>query len=143
MARLPLIKSEDITDPEILGIFAWVTEMEGSIPNHFLVELNFPDYFKAKLGSTKILWEQGELSMEEIQHIGILVSRANRCSYCTAAFCTIFHHGLGADQDYISQLLSEGITAIKESRLRIVLEFALKINGDPSATTDEDVEKIR
>jgi hypothetical protein len=32
---------------------------------------------KAKLGATKVLWEAGELSMEEIQHVGIAVSRAN------------------------------------------------------------------
>ena len=68
MARLPLVDIEKVTDPEILGIFAWVTEMEGKVPNHFAVELNFPELMKSKLGFTKILWETGEFSMEEIQH---------------------------------------------------------------------------
>ena len=77
MARLPLVDIEKVTDPEILGIFASVTEMEGKVPNHFAVELNFPELMKSKLGFTKILWETGELSMEEIQHVGIVVSRAN------------------------------------------------------------------
>ena len=77
MARLALADVEKVTDPEILGIFAWVTEMEGKVPNHFAVELNFPELMKSKLGFTKTLWETGELSMEEIQHVGIVVSRAN------------------------------------------------------------------
>ena len=81
MARLPLVDVEKVTDPEILGIFAWVTEMEGKVPNHFAVELNFPELMKGKLGFTKTLWETGELSMEEIQHVGIVVSRANRSPY--------------------------------------------------------------
>ena len=35
MARVALPKPEQITDPAVEGIFAWVTEMEGSVPNHF------------------------------------------------------------------------------------------------------------
>ena len=66
MARVALPKHEQITDPAVEGIFAWVTEMEGSVPNHFYVELNFPEFFTAKLGATKVLWETGELTMEEI-----------------------------------------------------------------------------
>ncbi len=33
MARVALPKHEQITDPAVEGIFAWVTEMEGSVPN--------------------------------------------------------------------------------------------------------------
>ena len=44
MARVTLPKPEQITDPAVEGIFAWVTEMEGSVPNHFYVELNFPSF---------------------------------------------------------------------------------------------------
>ena len=52
MARLPLINPETINDPEILGIFAWVTEMEGKVPNHFALELNDQALMKHKLGFT-------------------------------------------------------------------------------------------
>ena len=56
MSRLPLVKLNDIEDPEILGIFAWVTEMEGKVPNHFAIEMNFPELMKSKLGFRKVLW---------------------------------------------------------------------------------------
>src|SRR5262249_21900515 len=91
MALVALVKPSKVGDPVIKQIFDWVTQMEGKVPNHFYVEMNFPEFFKAKLGATKVLWQMGELSMEEIQFVGIVVSKANGCPYCTAAFCTILH----------------------------------------------------
>lgn len=67
MARVQIVKPENVDDPVIQELFSWVTEMEGGVPNHFYVEMNFPEYMKAKLGSSKVLWQMGELSMPEIQ----------------------------------------------------------------------------
>ena len=143
MARVRIAKPERVDDPAVAGIFEWVTEMEGSVPNHFYVELNFPEFFTAKLGATKVLWEAGELEMDEIQHIGILVSRDNGCSYCTAAFCTILNHGLGTAEDYVAELLRSGVGAITDTRLATVLSYALKVNREPAGITDEDIEDLR
>ena len=143
MARVALPKPEHITDPAVEGIFAWVTEMEGSVPNHFYVELNFPEFFTAKLGATKVLWEMGELTMEEIQHVGILVSQANGCPYCTAAFCTILNYGLGTAEDYVGNLLQQGLDAVDGDRLRSLLTYALQVNNDPGAVTDAQADALR
>lgn len=143
MARVAMTRSENDSDPLIRQIFDWVTQMEGAVPNHFLVELNFPEYFKAKLGSTRILWEAGELALPEIQHVGILVSRANGCPYCTAAFCTILNHGLQTPESYVAGLAENGVDALEGGRLRTLLEFALKVNGDPKSVTDADVDGLR
>ena len=143
MARVALPKPEQITDPAVEGIFAWVTEMEGSVPNHFYVELNFPEFFTAKLGATKVLWEMGELTMEEIQHVGILVSQANGCPYCTAAFCTILNYGLGTAEDYVGNLLQQGLDAVDGDRLKSLLAYALQVNNDPGAVTDAQVDALR
>ena len=143
MARVALPKPEQITDSAVEGIFAWVTEMEGSVPNHFYVELNFPEFFTAKLGATKVLWEMGELTMEEIQHVGILVSQANGCPYCTAAFCTILNHGLGTAEDYVGSLLQQGLDAVDGDRLKSLLAYALQVNQDPGAVTDAQIDALR
>ena len=143
MARVALPKPEHITDPAVEGIFAWVTEMEGSVPNHFYVELNFPEFFTAKLGATKVLWEMGELTMEEIQHVGILVSQANGCPYCTAAFCTILNYGLGTAEDYVGNLLQQGLDAVDGDRLKSLLAYALQVNNDPGAVSDAQVDALR
>jgi uncharacterized peroxidase-related enzyme len=143
MARVALPKDKQITDPAVEGIFAWVSEMEGSVPNHFYVELNFPEFFTAKLGATKVLWEMGELTMEEIQHVGILVSQANGCPYCTAAFCTILNYGLGTAEDYVGNLLHQGLDAVNGDRQKSLLAYALQVNSDPGAVTDAQVIALR
>lgn len=143
MARVAMPKPQHVTDPAVEGIFAWVTEMEGSVPNHFYVELNFPEFFTAKLGATKVLWEMGELTMEEIQHVGIVVSQANGCPYCTAAFCTILNHGLGTAEDYVGTLLQSGVDAVEGHRLRALLEYALQVNQAPADVSDQQVEALR
>ena len=143
MARVAMPKPQHVTDPAVEGIFAWVTEMEGSVPNHFYVELNFPEFFIAKLGATKVLWEMGELTMEEIQHVGIVVSQANGCPYCTAAFCTILNHGLGTAEDYVATLLQSGVAAVEGDRLRALLDYALQVNQAPAEVSDQQVEALR
>lgn len=143
MARVQLVRPEVVDDPVVEQIFAWVTQMESAVPNHFFVELNFPEYMKAKLGSTKVLWEAGELTMEEIQHVGIVVSRANGCHYCTAAFCTILNYGLEADEEYVKAIAAKGPAAVTDERIRAIVDFAEKANADPASISDEDVDGLR
>ena len=143
MARVELVKPEHVKDPVVLEIFSWVTEMEGAVPNHFYVEMNFPEYLKAKLGSTRVLWQEGELSLPEIQHIGILVSRANGCPYCTAAFCTILSYGLDTAEEYVTELAAKGIEVVEDRRLKTILHLALKANQDPGAVSDGDIAALR
>lgn len=143
MTRVKLVKPETVDDPVIQQIFAWVTELEGAVPNHFYVEMNFPELLKAKLGTSRVLWEMGELSMEEIQHVGILVSRDNGCPYCTAAFCTILNYGLGTAEEYVARLVEEGSDMVENQRLRTLLEFAVKVNRDAKSITDQDVGSLR
>ena len=143
MARVAIKKPEMLDDPIIREIFSWVTDMEGEVPNHFYIEMNFPELLKAKLGTTKVLWQLGELSMPEIQHIGIAVSKANGCPYCTAAFCTILNYGLRTDEEYTKQYLAEGTAALSDPRLKTLVEFSLKVNLTPKDVTDKDVARLR
>ena len=143
MARVPIIQPEEVDDPAVEEIFEWVTEMEGSVPNHFYLELNFPEYMKPKLQSTAALWEEGELTMPEIQHVGIAVSTANGCEYCTGAFCTILDFGLDADTKYVKEFAEHGTDVVDDDRLEAIVEYALTVNEDPHAITDEDVNTLR
>ena len=143
MARVTIVQTDVIEDPVIQEIFDWVSTVEGAVPNHFRIEMNFPELLKAKLGTTRVLWQMGELSLEEVQHIGILVSRANGCPYCTAAFCTILNYGLGSAEDYVSSLAADGLDVITTPRLQTLVAFALRVNADARAVTDADVDGLR
>lgn len=143
MARVALVKPQTITDPAVQDIFNWVTQVEGAVPNHFYVEMNFPELFKAKLAVTQVLWQMGELTLPEVQHVGIAVSQANGCPYCTAAFCTILNYGLNTDEEYTKSFLVEGPAMISDPRLKTIVHFALKVNADAKGVTDEDVARLR
>lgn len=143
MARVELLDPRESEDRDIQEICDWVTEMEGAVPNHFYVEMNFPEFFKAKLAATKVLWQCGELSLSEIQHVGIAVSKANSCSYCTAAFCTILNYGMKTDEDYTKSFLEDGVDVILDDRLKALLNFALKVNKEMHDITDEDTDGLR
>ena len=125
------------------GIFAWVTEVEGRVPNHFKVELNFPEFFVAKLGATKVLWEMGELTMSEVQQVGIAISQANGCKYCTAAFCTIWNFGLGTSIGEVQELLTAGPSCRESEREKAMLNYALKVNQDAGSISDADIHALR
>lgn len=143
MALVKISKADPVNDPAIQELFDWVTDMEGAVPNHFFVELNFPEYLKAKLASTKVLWQMGELTLPEIQHVGILVSRDNGCPYCTAAFCTILNYGLGTEEEYVRSLADRGVDIVEDNRLKTLLRFALKANSDPSSISAKDTDALR
>jgi uncharacterized peroxidase-related enzyme len=143
MARVKIAKPDQVDDPVVREIFDWVTQMEGSVPNHFYVEMNFPEFFKAKLGATKVLWQAGELRIDEIQHVGIAVSKANGCPYCTAAFCTILNYGLKTNEEEVRRFVVKGADAVRDKRLRAIVEFALKVNADAAGTTDQDILRLR
>jgi uncharacterized peroxidase-related enzyme len=143
MSRVSLIKPENTDDPIINEMFAWITQVEGDVPNHFYLEMNFPEHFKAKLGATQVLWQMGELTMPEIQYVGIAVSQANACQYCTAAFCTILNYGLGADEEKTREFLTAGSDAIDDRRSKTLVEFALKVNADAHSITDDDIAELR
>jgi uncharacterized peroxidase-related enzyme len=143
MARVALVKPQRVDDPIIREILEWVTQAEGAIPNHFYVEMNFPELFKAKLGCTRVLWQMGELQLDEIQYVGIAVSKANGCPYCTAAFCTILNHGLGVDEYAVQKFIFELQDALPDERRKAIIGFALKFNASAQAITDADIASLR
>ncbi len=143
MTFVKIAKSAEVDDPQIREIFEWVTQMEGAVPNHFYVEMNFPEFFKAKLGATKVLWQLGELRLDEIQYVGIAVSKANGCPYCTAAFCTILNYGLKAEEDKVKKFVVELDKALSDDRTRMIVQFALKVNADAAGIAEADIAGLR
>jgi uncharacterized peroxidase-related enzyme len=143
MTLVNTAKPAEVHDPQTREIFDWVTQMEGAVPNHFYVELNFPEFFKAKLAATKVLWQLGELRMDEIQYVGIAVSKANGCPYCTAAFCTILNNGLKTEEGKVKKFVQQMGEALPDERGKAIVSFALKVNADPRTVTNQDLAKLR
>jgi len=143
MAHVSLVDRDSVDDPELEQMFTQIEELEGDFPSHYLAELNFPEYLKVKLRATVTLWQEGELSMPEVQHVGIAISQANNCKNCTGAFCTVLSHGLGVDAQYVESFLREGNEAVDDERLRAILDYALLVNDDPTAVTDAEIQRLQ
>jgi uncharacterized peroxidase-related enzyme len=141
VTRLPLMDRES-QDPEVRELLRWVEEVEGLVPNHFLLELHFPVHFKAWLGWVRTLWREGELSFREVQQVGIAVSKANRCGYCTGSFCSVLEHGGGAAREEVEDYLARDVATLA-GRERALVEFALLANSDPHGVTQADINSLR
>jgi uncharacterized peroxidase-related enzyme len=141
VTRLPLVDRQS-QDPEVRELLRWVEEVEGLVPNHFLLELHFPAHFKAWLDWVRTLWREGELSFREVQHVGIAVSKANRCGYCTGSFCSVLEHGGGAAREEVEDYLARDVATLA-GRGRALVEFALLANSDPHGVTQADIDSLR
>jgi uncharacterized peroxidase-related enzyme len=143
MSRVELVEPETVDDDELAGLFERIERLEGHLPDHYRAELNFPEHLTARLRSTVVLWEEGDLSMPEVQYVGVAVSQANGCANCVGAFCTALSHGLGVDDDRIRAFLAGGTDAVDDDRLAAILDYALATAAAPDAVTDAHVEALR
>jgi uncharacterized peroxidase-related enzyme len=141
MARIPYVP-EQSDDPKVQELLDWVTEIEGHVPNHFRLELHFPEHFKAWLTWVRVLWDGGELSFEEVQHVGIAVSKANQCAYCAGSFCAVLEHGGAVDRAAVEDYLRRDVETL-DARERSIVEFALKADLTPREVTQADVDVLR
>jgi uncharacterized peroxidase-related enzyme len=141
MVRLPFVDGTS-ADPKVTELLDWVTEVEGYVPNHFRLELHFPEHFTAWLSWVRILWREGELSFEEVQHVGIAVSKSNECAYCTGSFCSVLEHGGEVERTAVEDYLEHDVATLDE-RQRTLVEFAVEANLRPHAITAEDIERLR
>jgi uncharacterized peroxidase-related enzyme len=141
MARLPYVDGAG-GDPEVEELLDWVTEVEGYVPNHFWLELHFPEHFKAWLSWVRILWREGELSFQEVQQVGIAVSKANECAYCTGSFCSVLEHGGAVDRAAVEKYLERHVATL-DQRQRALVEFAVEANLRPHAITAEHIDALR
>ena len=141
MARIPYVE-EGGDDPKVAELLEWVTEVEGHVPNHFRLELHFPEHFKAWLTWVRVLWDEGELAFEEVQHVGIAVSKANHCAYCAGSFCAVLEHGGEVDRSDVEDYLRRDVAALAP-RGRAIVEFAVKADLTPHEVTQADVDRLR
>ncbi|MXV61558.1 peroxidase-related enzyme [Natronorubrum sp. JWXQ-INN-674] len=142
MARIRQWEPEEVDDEEIQEIFEYVRENQGSVPNHFKIEANFPELFKHVFNTQRALWEDGPLSIETMEQIAIAVSMANDCDYCTGAHCTILGNK-GTDRKEIVAF-QEGVKGGSLNEFeQTVIDFALQVNDDPHGVTEADIDELR
>ena len=115
----------------------------GFVPNVFLAYAKRPEHFRAFMHYHDLLMRgPSGLSRAEREAIVVAVSAENTCLYCVTA------HGaalriLGKDPELADQIAANWRTAQLSPRVRVILEFASRVNEPGFAASDEEIAKLK
>jgi uncharacterized peroxidase-related enzyme len=133
---------EEIPD-DVRELWAVPLEKLGFVPNVFRTmalrpshlvrwEAYFDDLMRGDSGLTKAQREM----------IAVVVSAHNRCHYCLVSHCAVLRK-LTGDPTLVEQLATNYRYATVEPRERAMLDYAVKLTGESSACTRDDLEALR
>lgn len=115
----------------------------GFVPNTYRDQRLRPDLIEAQIGLvTALLVKDGALSRQQKEHIFLVCAAANLSTYCVTLHCEIVRmlgiSGPGAEQIAINHAATS-----LPVRDKALLNFALKLNGQPSKIAARDVAALR
>ena len=143
MPRIGRIAIDQIDDGDVQDIADHLLAYKGTIPDHYRLEGHIPDLLKHVWYAQEAVYEGGPLSRTLLRKVGIVVSMANGCPYCTGAYCSLLSSDFNDGDDAVEQFQN----AVEERSLSgfeaDVVEFAYQVNDDPHAISDGDIDYLR
>jgi uncharacterized peroxidase-related enzyme len=115
----------------------------GFVPNVFLAYAKRPEHFRQFMQYHDLLMKgPSGLSRAERESVVVAVSAENKCLYCIVA------HGaalrvLGKDSVVSDQIATNWRTADLSPRLKLILEFASRVNEKGFVAQDEEINKMK
>jgi uncharacterized peroxidase-related enzyme len=135
-------KLEDLPE-DIRKICEETKEKIGFVPNVFLAYARRPDHFRSFMQYHDLLMKgPSGLSRAEREAIVVAVSSENKCLYCVVAHAAALRV-LGKNPTVSDQITTNWKTADLSPRLRIILEFAMRVNEKGFVAQDEEIEKLK
>jgi uncharacterized peroxidase-related enzyme len=115
----------------------------GFVPNVFLAYARRPEHFRAFMQYHDLLMKSPSgLTRAEREAIVVAVSAANACQYCVTAHAAALRI-VGKDAALAEQIAINWRTADLGPRLRVILEFAVEVNGTGFAASDARIATLR
>jgi uncharacterized peroxidase-related enzyme len=115
----------------------------GFIPNFFKVQTLRPDFIETQIGlAESILIRQGALSRAQKEYIFLVCSAANLSTYCVTAHCEIIRL-LKLEGPEIDRIATNHNATSLPIADKALLNFALKLNGQPTQIAARDIEGLR
>jgi len=141
-SRFSVPKLEDLPDDMRERILD-VQEKSGFVPNVFLALARRPDEFRAFFAYHDALMEkEGGLSKADREMIVVATSGLNQCIYCVVAHGAILR--IRAKNPLIAdQVATNYRKADISARQRAMLDFAVKVAGQPWTVDEHDMEALR
>jgi uncharacterized peroxidase-related enzyme len=115
----------------------------GFVPNYYRAQTLRPDLVdvEAQLVDA-ILVKEGALTRQQKEYIFLVCSAANLNTYCLTAHCEIVRM-LGIEGPEPEQIALDHTAAKIAVPLKALLNFAAKLNGQPTKITKRDIDVLR
>jgi len=115
----------------------------GFIPNFFRAQATRPDLLDAEIQLINaILINEGALTRKEKEYLFLVCSAANLSTYCVTAHCEIVRL-LGIEGPEPEQIAVDHTATNLPVVLKALLNFALKLNGQPTKVSRRDIDVLR
>jgi len=136
------VPEEEELPEEVRALFARFREQTGFVPHvarafalspRFLLWFHYYD---------ALMRGEGLLSREEREAMAVAISRENRCEYCVASHKR-YLKDLTGDPILPEVLAANPRRAEMPSRMRVLVDFALKVTHRHFEMTEEDLKPLR
>jgi uncharacterized peroxidase-related enzyme len=115
----------------------------GFVPNFYRAQTMRPDLIDAEAQLVNaILVKEGALTRQQKEYIFLVSSAANLSTYCLTAHCEMVRM-LGIEGPEPEQIALDYTAAKIPIGLKALLNFAAKLNGQPTKITKRDVDVLR
>ena len=115
----------------------------GFVPNFYRAQTMRPDLIDAEAQLVNaILVKEGALTRQQKEYIFLVSSAANLSTYCLTAHCEMGRM-LGIEGPEPEQIALDHTAAKIPIGLKALLNFAAKLNGQPTKITKRDVDVLR
>jgi len=123
--------------------FAAIKSLFGFVPNFFQCQTMRTDIVEAEIQLTAaILVTDGALTRRQKENVFLVCSAANLSTYCVTAHCEIVRM-LGLKGPEPEKVALDHLNTDLPMRDKALLNFALKLNGQPTKLTRRDIESLR
>jgi uncharacterized peroxidase-related enzyme len=127
-------------DPPILDA---INRAFGFVPNTYRDQRLRPDLIEAQIGLVNaLLVKDGALTRQQKEHVFLVCAAANLSTYCVTLHCEIVRM-LGLAGPDAEQVAIDHAATNLPVRDKALLNFAAKLNGQPSRIAARDVDGLR
>jgi len=142
MSWLPSVPKEQAT-PEVKGIYSFLEENWGFVPNYFLALGGTPQFLQDQVNLfTHVMFEERALPKIVKEQVALVVSGINLSNYCLAAHLEILGR-MGIEKSVSRKLALDYTSAPVEPRVMELFLFADKLTRRPADIEKLDVDHLR
>ena len=140
MSRVPPVAPSTIL--ELAPLLAQAERAMGYLPNDVLSLCHWPELLQSLGGLVHTVLQTGEVAPTLKRLIGIISSRTQGCTYCTA-HSSYGASQLGVDAEKIAAVFEFETSPLFTDAERAVLRVAWHGALQPNAVTDEEIEALK